>query len=396
MRVSSKTFQLQWLSSFSQQQARLGEIQRQISTGRKVATAADDPAGAAQMVMLQQGLDRLDNYSANADTARRRLSLSESALSDSTDLLNRVRELAIQAGGAAQTPETRAALANEARESLRNLMDTANKQDGEGRYLFGGKQVKVLPFSENGNTVTYNGDDGTRSQRIGDNRVINESDPGSDIFLRVRNGNGTFSVVGNPANAGNAFFTTAVVSDPSAWTGGQYTVNFTGPDTYEVMQGATTVATGSYEPGDTIEFAGAAISFDGQPQTGDSFLVRPSVNQDVFTTVQNFIDAMESGLNDPAARANAQSLINANLMDLDRALDNLSEYRSSVGSRLALIDQQDDNNAELGLQYTQTLSLVRDVDYASAISELEQQLMGLEAAQKTFARTRSFSLFNLI
>jgi flagellar hook-associated protein 3 FlgL len=61
-----------------------------------------------------------------------------------------------------------------------------------------------------------------------------------------------------------------------------------------------------------------------------------------------------------------------------------------------VIAQQAESNQELDQQYQQTLSTVRDVDYASAISELEQQLLGLEAAQKTYARTRAFSLFSLI
>ena len=139
-----------------------------------------------------------------------------------------------------------------------------------------------------------------------------------------------------------------------------------------------------------------AVSIEGTPATGDQFQVRPSQNQDVFTTVQNFIATMEADLASPANRAQAQSQLNSSLLDMDRALDNLSAVRSSVGSRLAVIEQQADNNAELGLQFTQTLSLVRDVDYASAISELELQLQGLEAAQRTYARTRSFSLFSLI
>ena len=133
MRVSTKTFQLQWLNGFNERQVELLDIQRQVSTGRRLATAADDPAGAAQVVLLEQGLSRLDNYSANAETARRRLSLTEGALDDTTSILNRVRELAVQAGGGTQTPESRASIANEARELLRSLLDVANSQGGEGR-----------------------------------------------------------------------------------------------------------------------------------------------------------------------------------------------------------------------------------------------------------------------
>ena len=138
------------------------------------------------------------------------------------------------------------------------------------------------------------------------------------------------------------------------------------------------------------------MTINGEPAAGDQFILQPSENQNIFETVDNFIKVMEGNLSTPDSRAQLQSKLNANLMDLDRALENLSAVRSSVGSRLNIIEQQAENNTDLGLQYTQTLSLVRDVDYASAISELEQQLMGLEAAQRSFAKTRSASLFDIL
>ena len=397
MRVSSKSFQLQWLANFTSRQVELADIQRQVSTGKRVATAADDPAGASQIVQLQDGLNRLERYAANAATARRRLGLEESALAEAGDLLDRVRELAIQAGGPTQTTQVRQALADEAREIRRNLLDLANAQDGEGRYLFAGNAVRNQPFTNAGSSVTYNGDDGTRSQRIGDNRVVSEGDPGSSVFSAIRNGNGTFTVAPAAGNTGTAIYSAATVADAGAWPTASFTIAFTAPDAYEVRDGGgAVVQSGAFSTGDTISFAGIGVTVKGQPATGDEFQVAPSTYQDVFTTVDRFIAAMESNLSDGASRAQAQSALNSSLLDLDQALDHLSTVRSSVGSRLAVIERQRENNEDLALEYTQTMSTVRDVDYASAISELEQQLIGLEAAQKTFVRTRSFSLFNLI
>ena len=397
MRISTNTLQLQWLNSFSERQQQLSAIQQQVNTGRRVHTAKDDPAGAAQMSLLEQGLARLDDYAANADTARRRLSLTEGALAKAGDMLDRVRELAIQAGGATQSEESRAALANEARELLRGLIDVANSQDGEGRYLFAGNRVHDLPFVTSGTAVAYTGDDGTRSQRIGDNRVVTENETGFDVFSAIRTGNGTFSVRPDPTNSGEAFFVNGTVTDASAWPASSFVINFTAADSYTIFDdGGNVVQTGSYNPGDSIEFAGVSVTLKGVPAAGDNFTIEPSRNQNIFATVQSFIDTMESGLSNAGDRARVQSRLNSDLMNLDRALGNLTTARSRVGSRLAIIDQQTDSNADLGLQYTQTLSQVRDVDYATAISELQLQLTGLEAAQKAFARIRSFSLFNLL
>lgn len=112
--------------------------------------------------------------------------------------------------------------------------------------------------------------------------------------------------------------------------------------------------------------------------------------------MQKFIDALDRDTSSVPGKARTYSALNSSLTDLDQALGSISDARSILGSRLSVIDQQLESNVELDLQYKQTISTVRDVDYASAISELEQQLLGLEAAQKTYSRTRAFSLFSLI
>lgn len=386
MRVSSKTFQLTWLNNFRSRQADLANIQQQVSSGRKVSTAADDPAGVAQLTLLQQGLNRLSAYSASSETARRRLSLEENVLDDVTNMLNRVRELAIQGRAGQLSTESRLALANEARELKTNLVGLANTQDGEGNYLFAGNRVNLRPFTESGTSVAYNGDDGTRSQRIGDNRVIAESDPGSDVFAAIRNGNGTYTVTPDAGNAGSSFYNSAVVSDPTAWVPDNYTIDFPTSDSYEVRDGGgTVIASGAFAPGDTIGFNGVAIEIGGAPAAGDSYTVDPSRYQSVFATVEKFIDAMFQ-----------DSELNSVMLDLDQALSNIDLIRSSVGARLAVLDEQNSTNLDLSVQMEQTLSTIRDVDYAAAISELEEKLLGLEAAQRSFARTQSLSLFQLL
>jgi flagellar hook-associated protein 3 FlgL len=396
VRISTKAFQLQWLNTFRQQQAELATTQRQVGNGRRLTTAADDPAGAAQALLLQQGLERIGNYAANAETARRRLSLSENALSGVNDVLDRVRELAIQSGGTGQSREARDAIASEARELLENLVALANSQDGEGRSLFAGNNVLEPAFVRQSGSVAYNGDDGTRTQRIGDHRTVQESESGARVFGAIRAGNGSFTVAADGGNQGSAFFTSAAAS-AGGWSPDGFTLTFTAPDSWEATDsGGSVIASGSYAPGETISFAGASLRLDGDPATGDSFTISPSPNRDVFVIVQDFIDAMSGALAGSTERARFQNRLNSSLMDIDRALSHLGGIRSEVGGRLAVIDEQLDANAELGLQLSQTLSTIRDLDYAQAVSDLERQLFGLEAAQKTFARTRSFSLFDVL
>ncbi|MEO8223648.1 MAG: flagellar hook-associated protein FlgL [Gammaproteobacteria bacterium] len=395
MRISSNTYQLQWLASIQRQQAALATTQQQVSTGKRINTAADDPAGAAQGILLQQGLDRLENFSANSETARRRLSLEESSLSQATDTLNRVRELAVQAANGTQTTESRSAIAAEASELLTGLLNVANSQDGEGRYLFAGNSVQSRPFVLSG-SVTYVGDAGTRSQRVADARSVQEGDPGSTVFMQVPAGNGAFTITGSGTNQGTASWSSATAASGAAFVPGDYTLEFTSPTTWEARTTSGVVASGSYAPGESISFQGATIEFQGTPATGDKFAVAPSRFQDMFKTVQDFITALGTNTNTPAGRATFQNALNSNLENLDQGLQKLSNVRSQVGSRLATIDQQVENNADVKVELAKSLSTIRDLDYSTAISKLEQQLTSLEAAQKAYARTRSYSLFDVL
>ena len=396
MRVASNVYQMQWLASIQRKQAELAAIQQQTSTGKRVSTAADDPAGAAQALLLQQGLDRLGNFKSNADTASRRLSLEEVALSQGSDALNRVRELAIQAANATQTRESRSAMVAEVRELLTGLVDTANAQDGQGNYLFAGNQVQSRPFAA-GTPVQYNGDSGIRSQRIGDTRTIQEGDPGSAVFMQVPAGNGTYTVTDNSSNQGTAYWTSATVSNASAWVADTYSLSFTAADAWEVRNSSGgLVGSGSYSSGQSIAFAGVSIGFEGTPVAGDQFVVAQSGFQSVFKTVQDFLTTLDVDTSSPEGRAKFQNQLNNNLQNIDQSLQHLGDIRSQVGARLATIDRQQSSNADMSLDLSQSISVIRDLDYASAISRLEQQLNSLEAAQKAYTRTRSLSLFDIL
>lgn len=134
------------------------------------------------------------------------------------------------------------------------------------------------------------------------------------------------------------------------------------------------------------------ISPSRQIETSDtgSDVFKPGVaGQDLFQTLDNFATALNSGTL-PAAN------LDAALNGLSSSLDNVLKVRASVGSRLREIDSTQNTGDELRLNYEQSISNMRDVDYAKAITDLTQQQMYLEAAQKSFLKVSGLSLFNLM
>jgi flagellar hook-associated protein 3 FlgL len=84
------------------------------------------------------------------------------------------------------------------------------------------------------------------------------------------------------------------------------------------------------------------------------------------------------------------------LGELDTLLGGLSMARANIGSGLKGIDQQTSVIEDTVLNLKTTLSSVEDLDYAKAITKMNQQMLSLEAAQSSFAKISQFNLFNYI
>ena len=96
MRVSTAYLFEQNLSAMLSQQTALGKTQLQISTGKRILSPSDDPAGSVQVLSLQREVSVSEQYLVNTDKAENKLSIEEGVLSGATTMLQRIRELAVQ------------------------------------------------------------------------------------------------------------------------------------------------------------------------------------------------------------------------------------------------------------------------------------------------------------
>ncbi len=402
MRISTNQIYNQSLNAMLDQQAGLNRTQLQVSTGRRMLNPSDNPAQAAHALDLKQAIDTNKQHQVNADTTRERSSLEDSILAGVTDVLQRVRELTVQGANDTQNNDTRRYIAAEVRERLNQLLAQANTRDANGEYLFSGFQGQTQPFARSGAGFTYSGDQNKRYLEIGPGIQVADRDSGADVFQLIRNGNGVFTTLNNPANTGSGVIVPG--SPGAAFVPDTYTIAFTrvlptDPITYSVtgaVSGVVVAAGTPYTSEANITFNGATVSVSGTPANGDSFTVAPSANQDVFTTLQNLVNTLEAGGSGPASQAQFHNGINRALVNIDQSLGRIVEIRSQVGARLNTIDGQKNANDAFSLQLEQSLSDVQDLDYAEAISRMNRQLLGLEAAQQAFVKVQGLSLFNFL
>ncbi|HEX2797905.1 MAG TPA: flagellar hook-associated protein FlgL [Immundisolibacter sp.] len=399
MRVSTADFYARSLIGMRDRQSALAEVQRQLGSGLRMNSPVDDPAGAASVSRLDAALAAGDSYSATVNRATAALSAEEGALASAGDVLQRVRELALQGLSASQSQESRTAIATEVRALRGQLLALANSRGPDGEHLFAGYSVDAPPFQETAGQVSYVGDAGQRVLELSPGNSIAVADAGSAVFAGARAGNGSFVTTAAAGNAGALQVGhTAVVG---SLVPDDYTVAFAvavdGSVTYTVT-GALSgpVAAGAYQAGNTLNFNGVSLSLSGLPADGDTLGVTPAGRQDMFAALAELAAALELPDGSPTLGAAQANRLNRSLENLDQQLVHVSGVRASVGSRLKAAEVAADAHAGSALQIQQALSTVRDLDYAEAATRLAQNITGLQAAQEAFSRLANLSLFNYL
>jgi len=304
MRISTSYIQQQNLTSMLEQQAQLLDTQNQVSTGQRFTNASEDPISAVRVLDIERQMNLNEQYLRNADTAESKLEATDGVLESASSILQRIRELAVQALNDTNDDGSREGIAEEIEQLNEALLGLANTRDANGESLFAGYQSDQLAFNET--TYAYQGDDGQRNVRVGDSYLVEINESGSDVF----------------------------VTDVTAAAGGG--------------------------------------------------------TQPIFETIDDFITALRNNTVDTAPNDIEF------LQNIDTGMDSVFAARSRIGTRLNGIESQRSINTDVKASNEALLADIRDLDYAEAISRLNIQLTGLQAAQQAYVRVQNLSVFNYL
>jgi flagellar hook-associated protein 3 FlgL len=396
MRVTQSLNQTQFLASITLLESGINQTSNQMSSGLSFTTASQNPTAAGSVNNYKQTLAQSQQYGTNATSAQTNLNTEDSALSQIQTQLQALRNLALEANSGVLTNSNRTAIATQAVQIQNSLLALANTTNGNGEFIFAGFAAQTQPFTLSATGAAYNGDQGQRQVQIAAGQTVADGDNGNTVFNQIKTGNGAFTVTAGAGNSGSGIVGATTVSNPAAYNGGTYSISFTAPGTYQVTQGATLVTTGSYTDGGTIAFNGVQVTLSGQPATGDSFSLAPSANQSLFTTVQNLVSALQTGVTSPASSTALNNSINGAINNIDQALSQASNVRATIGGRLNAITTQQSVATSQQTQLQQSITTLQGLDYAKAITTLTQQNTTLSAALQAFNLTQGLSLFKFI
>jgi flagellar hook-associated protein 3 FlgL len=397
MRVTQGMEQAQFLTSLNQLESSISQTQNDISSNLSFTTASQNPVDAGLVNGYNAALAQSEQYTTNANSAQTGLTTEDTALTQMQSQLQSLRDLALEANSGTASNSNLSAIATQATQIQNSLLSLANTQDGSGNYIFSGYASQTQPFSLTATGASYAGDQGQLQVQVAVGQTIATGDNGDVVFNQIKTGNGTFTVTPATGNTGAGVLGATSVTDPTAYTGGTYSINFTAADTYQVVDSNNNVVTsGTYTSGQAIDFSGAQVTLTGQPAAGDSFAVAPSADQSVFTTVQNLINSLQTSSTGSTANANLSNSITAAVNNIDQALGQVATVQASVGGRLNSVTTQLSVGTSQQTQLQQSISSLQGLNYASAITSLDSQNTTLSAAMQAFTLTQGLSLFKYI
>ena len=197
MQISTNLMFDKAISQMGKTKDRLGQVQLQLSTTKSIIKPSDSPDKTTTITRLQSAITRQDSYVSTIKNTTDKLSLQETALKSSSDILVRMKELAIQSANDTVSAQDRKEIAIEVaglRDQIRSL---ANTQDVNGNYIFAGAKVSSPAFLKNPNgVIDYNGDQNRSLAQIGTSLKLQMNTPGSDAFVRVQRPDGKGGNVG--------------------------------------------------------------------------------------------------------------------------------------------------------------------------------------------------------
>lgn len=406
MRLSTQQYFFQGVSAITDLNSQVSRAQQQISSGRQVLTASDDPASAARILRLESQVETIDQYQKNIDFAESNLETSETALSSIEGVLNRVRELVISAENGSYSQTERNSIAIEIQTMVEELFALANSRNDQGEYIFAGFSNQSAAYVETGDgQFQYQGDNGIKRLQVSESSFVSIAENGEGLFEAIPITNSQVSTEANTANSGTFQIVNSQVSDRDLFDTfypEDYIVTFNSEaavipaapnySVTRVSDGSTAASNVVYDPVVGVSFDGVSLTGAGSPTAGDQFTVRSLSTQNMLTTISGIAEGISSlGETDEFS-----SFIAGALDDVTAIQEQVLAARTRVGVNLGRLENTRNTLLDRELSHQSLLSEVRDLDYAAAISNLSFLSFVLEASQASFSRISNLSLFNYL
>jgi flagellar hook-associated protein 3 FlgL len=374
-------------SNLRLQESRLNKANNQMGSQRRIQQLRDDPIAAGHLVRYESYLTRVNNFEKNAKTLTDQFVLREGYMSNSLEVMQRIRELAVTGANGIYSKDDMQNMAVEVDELLKELIQNANAIGADGNSLFGGTNSKATAFEiEMGNvagsgvplieSVRYNGNIDSNKVEIDENKYLDVNNAGNrtfwaeqqqlfgtrDISQWQANSDSVISVDGVEIaiNAGdNAYALASKINDSGAAVKASIdpVTNGLNLETTDARQLWLQDVSGS-----ALSDLGIIKDSSQKPPYNTGNSVRVSGGS-MFDTVIAFRNALLKG---------DQEAIGGNVLgSLDSGISSLVTRIAKSGSEYERAQLNIQRNSATALNVTQMISTEGDLDITKAITDMK-------------------------
>ena len=438
------------IRNVSARQTSLVNLQENLTSGKRVVRASDDPVSAAQAERALTRISRIQTEQRALENQRNAIAQAESTMGDAIGLVQEARQLMVSAGNGTLTSNDRATIANQLQSLRDQLTAVANRTDTNGIPLLGALGSAQSPFMGPLNSTPDYLFAGQAGQTASDGVTLPNTLDGDSAFMFDAKRDGSFHAAITPGTSTvivpgattpsvpamgqpNRALTTSAITvaegtnfnkNPATGLAYTYSVSFSNV----TLDPATNTLSATYNvsstdpafvppaaqtlnpikigekgefninglpPGMSMKVTTLPTkAVDGtitlSPANGDTINISPQTS--VFSVIDKAIAEIKAAPNsNVAAQASGQALAN-----IDIGLERMSNIRSYAGELLNRADRITGDQSKRSEQLEADRSRAEDLDMIKGISDFQNQQTGYQAALQTYASVQKLSLFNYI
>jgi flagellin len=372
------------LLNLNSNQAQLGKLVQQLSSGLRVNTAADDPSGLAIAVNLQNQATGFDTANLNVQDATNAANVADGALQTVTNILQRVRSLAIEAANTITSSTDRAALQDEVTQLLQEINQIASATNFNGQNLLDGSHAGFQPATNAAAVITSNAQIGTYNSAAG----IQSSALVTSVSISATNASivdGTIQLQVAQLNATQQGIVVSFYSTATSSYSQLATVYTLGNGNASFFIDGTTVNFNSYAA--TVDVGETSfvkitqyISVNSNPN-GPAFQFQAGANEGATIQV-GLVSVSTSQLRVSNINVATTQLVNGNpstagavlgaqdaIGQIDQAITQVNGARAALGAVISRLQNAANNNNIASVNLTASESSIRDLNVGAATSE---------------------------
>ncbi|QGQ93518.1 flagellar hook-associated protein FlgL [Paenibacillus psychroresistens] len=145
-RITQNMMNTQLMRNLNSNMRRMDNSQNQLATGRRINKPSDDPVGIAFALRYRSEIAANDQYESNANAAVSWMDYTDVTMNQAGSVLQRVRELTVEAANGTNSPESLQAIKSEVTQ-LTEQMVTIGNSEFNGKQIFNGQLTDKRPYT---------------------------------------------------------------------------------------------------------------------------------------------------------------------------------------------------------------------------------------------------------